>query len=306
MRVLMVTGDKRLLEPTSSAYARLTMQRAAVGCLDVVYWGKGSVWPRLPRKAFDVVTVQDPFVRGIYAWIVARSRRARFNVQVHADIAAQSLMRRMLAQFVLHRADSVRVVSEALKVQVAELGVRVPVSVLPIFIDLPAFSAVVRREHTGKNILWIGRFEQEKDPLLAIDVFNEVLRSVPDAHLTMVGDGSLRGAVAQRAANLPIRTWELTGWVNPITHLDTADVVLSTSSAESYGAVCIEALAAGVPVVSLDVGIMRGAGATIVLSRQELAQTLVRVLKEGKRGVLNPAFVVSKEEWVRRFREALA
>jgi glycosyltransferase involved in cell wall biosynthesis len=165
---------------------------------------------------------------------------------------------------------------------------------------------VVPREHSGKNILWVGRFEQEKDPLLAIDVFKEVLREVPDARLTMVGDGSLRDAVAKHAANLPVDSWKLTGWSKPIRHFDTADAVLSTSPAESYGAVLVEALAASVSVVSLDVGVAREAGATIAPSRAALAETLVRMLKDGKRGHLNPAFTITKEEWMRRFRNSLA
>ena len=306
MRVLMVTGDRRLLDKDSSAHARLEMQESAVESLDVVYWGKGSVWPRLPDGPFDVATSQDPFVRGIYAWIVTRRRGIRFNAQVHADLEVQSLVRRCIATFILRRADSVRVVSEKLKAQVLALGVRIPITVLPIFVDVSAFSSVVPREHAGKNILWIGRLEREKDPLLAIDVFQDVLREVPDARLTMIGDGSLRDAVAKYAANLPVQTFELTGWSNPITHLDTADVVLSTSPAESYGAVLFEALAARVPVVALDVGIAREAGGTIAPSRAALAETLVRVLKEGKRGHLNPAFVITKEEWKKRFRDSLA
>ena len=302
----MVTGDTRLLDKNSSAHARLAMQRSVVESLDVVYWGKGSMWPRLPDGPFDVVTSQDPFARGVYAWIVARRRGARFNVQVHADLHAQSFVRRCIATFILRRADSVRVVSEKLKAQVLAFGVRVPITVLPIFVDVATFSSVVLREHTDKNILWIGRLEREKDPLLAIDVLKEVLREVPDARLKMVGDGSLRDAVAKRAADLPAPAIELTGWSNPMSHLDTADALFSTSPAESYGAVIIEALAAGVPVVSLDVGIAREAGATIAPSPATLGATLVRVLKEGRRGHLKPAFVIAKEEWARRFRESLA
>ena len=305
MRVLMVTGDRRLLDKDSSAHARLEMQESAVESLDVVYWGKGSMWPRLPDGPFDVVTSQDPFARGVYAWIVARRRGARFNVQVHADLHAQSFVRRCIATFILRRADSVRVVSEKLKAQVLAFGVRVPITVLPIFVDVATFSSVVLREHTDKNILWIGRLEREKDPLLAIDVLKEVLREVPDARLKMVGDGSLRDAVAKRAANLPVHTIELTGWSNPISHLDTADVMLSTSPAESYGAVLVEALAASVAVVSLDVGIAREAGATIAPSRAALAETLVCVLKEGKRGHLNSALAITKDEWMKRFRDSL-
>jgi glycosyltransferase involved in cell wall biosynthesis len=262
--------------------------------------------PTIPKGSFDVVTVQDPFVRGVFAWRIARRLGARLNVQVHADLAGQSFAKRMLARFVLSRADSVRVVSAAIRDQVRAFGVRVPVTILPIYIDIPAFSSVLPRDHAGKNVLWIGRFEVEKDPLAALDIFSRVLKKVPDARLKMLGTGSLEDAVSRRAATLPLQTVELTGWVNPITHLDTADALLSTSPYESFGTVFIEALAAGVPVISYDVGVAREAGASVGTTEDELVDKLVTTLREGKRGALNTAFHIPKDEWQRRFRESLA
>lgn len=305
MRVLMITGDRKMLEPGSSASERLALQREAVGMLDIVYWGRGSMWPKLPAGPFDVVTVQDPFVRGLFAWLMARRIGSRFNVQVHADISGQSRVKRLLAGFVLRRADSVRVVTEQIRGQAVHMGVRVPITVLPVYIDVPAFSSVVPRAHTGKNVLWIGRFEEEKDPLAAIDVFTGVLKVVPEARLTMLGTGSLQDAASSRAANLPVQSIELTGWSNPLTHLDTADAVLSTSPFESFGVIFIEALAAGVPVVSYDVGIAREAGVIVVDTRDSLVATLAAVLKSGTRGTLNPAFNIPKDEWRSRFRASL-
>ena len=65
----------------------------------------------------------------------------------------------------------------------------------------------------------------------------------------------------------------------------------------------IEALAAGVPVVSPDVGIVREAGAMIV-SRPDLAARTIDVLRSGVRGELK-LMPLSAEVWARQWREAL-
>src|SRR3989344_6503347 len=107
MRVLMITGDKNF-----SSSPRYALQAAQVEKLTVVYWGKGSLWPSILKEKYDVVTAQDPFWRGLRAWRGALRVGARLNIQVHTDLAAQSLIRRLVARIVLRQADSVRVVTE--------------------------------------------------------------------------------------------------------------------------------------------------------------------------------------------------
>ena len=291
----MITGDK-----TFVASERFALQQAQVEKLAVVYWGRGALWPLVPNERFDVVTVQDPFVRGLFGWWVARRMGAKLNVQVHTDLSAQGLARRMLAGFVLRRADSVRAVSDKIKTQVEQMGVAAHVSVLPIYIDRFKFTNLSRRPHGQKTILWLGRFEAEKDPLLAASVLEAVRRQGLDVRLVMLGSGSLGGALALRARHLPV---EFPGWRDPVPYFEEADVVLSTSLHESYGASILEALAAGVPVVAPDVGIAREAGA-VVKARSDLAVGGLEVLRSGARGELKVS-LPSKEEWAGRWKESL-
>src|SRR5688572_15410509 len=102
MRVLMITGDRRLLTPGTSAYERLELQKMAVDMLTVVFWGKGDFFRALRiRQHFDVVTAQDPFWRGLVAWCIARRVGAKLNLQVHTDLSMQSWLHRALARFLL-------------------------------------------------------------------------------------------------------------------------------------------------------------------------------------------------------------
>ncbi|MGH7141440.1 MAG: glycosyltransferase [Minisyncoccia bacterium] len=290
MNVLTITGDKSF----GPGNKRYELQRAQVDELVAVYWGRSSLWPKIPQGTFDVVTSQDPFFRGLFAWHAARTRGAKLHIQVHTDLDAQPLLRHVLAQIVLCHADGIRVVSEKLKARVEKVGVRAPVSVLPIFINVSRFRSPVRKSHEGKNMLWVGRFEEEKDPLAAISIFEKVRRETPDAKLIMLGKGSLEARLKDEAKNLAV---EFPGWQDPIPFLEKADVVLSTSKHESFGASIVEALAAGVPVVAPDVGIAREAGAFVV-SREGLAQKVIEVLQSGVRAELK-LHLSNAEEWAR-------
>lgn len=297
----MITADKNLLKEGSEAQRRLALQRSAVERLDVVYWGRGVLVPKLSRRDYDVVTTQDPLWRGLVGWYLARTLGAKLNVQVHMDVQALSFFKHVVAQIVLRHADSIRVVSEKLKAQVERAGARAKISVLPVFVDLERFRAVLPQRHDGKNILWIGRMEEEKDPLLALTVFSEIHKALPGAKLHMLGSGSLHAALTSRTSGLPV---EFKGWQDPAQFLATADLVLSTSRHESWGASIVEALAAGVPVVAPDVGIAREAGA-VVAPRECLAEAALRVLISGERGVLrlNP---LPAAQWAVQWRNSLS
>src|SRR4051812_28906343 len=99
MKVLMISGDKRVLDAGTDAHRRLELQRGTVEQLDAYVWPQvHSAWEilRAARSTRpDVVTAQDPFWRGLLGWLVARACGAKLNVQVHADLSGQSLPRHL-------------------------------------------------------------------------------------------------------------------------------------------------------------------------------------------------------------------
>ena len=306
MKVLMISGDKNLLKTGAEARERLAIQTAAVEQLDVFVWPQvHNAWEIMcaaRKNHYDVVTTQDPFWRGLLGWKIKFWFGAKLNLQVHADLSGQSLVKRMLARFLLRRADSIRPQSERVAAEIKKFGVKAPINILPVFINPARVVGVLRTHHPSfaKTILWIGRFEQEKDPEAAIDVLRQVRETGVDAGLIMLGSGSLEGRLKRVSSGLPV---EFPGWQEPVSYLAMADVVLSTSPYESYGASIVEALAAGVTVVSRDVGVAREAGA-IVVPRSELGNAVIKVLNSGERGELKIS-LPSAEEWARRWRETL-
>jgi glycosyltransferase involved in cell wall biosynthesis len=287
MKVLVITGDKTF----GPGHPRYDLQRSVVDELAVVYWGRGSLWPALPTGYFDVVTVQDPFWRGLFGWIVAKRLGARLNVQIHTDLSAQNFLRHVVAQIVLRHADSVRVVSEKIKNQINHPRAQV----LPVYIDIERFKSISRHPEPN-TILWMGRFEDEKDPLFAL----EILRHHPGAKLIMLGRGSLETLLHERARGLPV---EFPGWQDPAPYLARASVVLCTSKHESFGASIVEALAAGVPVVAPNVGVAREAGA-LLAPKSGLGVKVAEVLQMGTHGELKLT-LPNAHEWARQWRETL-
>ena len=305
MKVLMISGDRHLLEPRTEAYRRLELQRAQVEQLDVFVWphvhSAREIFKAARIGLYDVITSQDPFWRGFIAWRIARKTGAKFNLQIHTDLSVQPFWRRLLACFLLRRADSVRVVSERIRKQVQAVGVKIPIHILPIFVNISRFIGTMPKSHSQKTILWIGRFEPEKDPHYATQVLKEVREQGVDAKLIILGAGSLEPKLREQSKDLPI---EFPGWQDPASYLQIADVVLCTSKHESWGASIIEALAAGVPVVAPDIGIAREAGA-IVVQMSDLGRAVIDVLNSGKRSELKIS-IPNSDEWAKRWKETLA
>lgn len=97
---------------------------------------------------------------------------------------------------------------------------------------------------------------EAKSPLDFVAVAVDVLKIRPDVHFLVVGDGPLRGAMDEALAQRGIVDQvHLTGSRNDVPQLlKLMDVFLLTSRWEGLPRVVLEAMAAGIPVVSTSVG----------------------------------------------------
>ena len=248
---------------------------------------------RLPKP--DVISAQDPFETGLVAWVIAKRYGAPLHIQIHTDFLAPAFVRgsflnrvrRMIAGFVLRRAARVRVVSEGVKEGVQKrYALLQPITVLPIFVDIEKYAGLPRIKHTRFKValLAVGRLEGEKQMTRAIDALKAAREAGHDAGLIIVGSGSEEARLRAYAREKGLERFvEFPGWQRDVRpHLSVADLLLVTSDYEGYGMVIIEALAAGVPVLSTDVGIAREAGA-MVASAETFGATLVQWLTSGPR-----------------------
>ena len=256
--------DAQELAPGVHAHPTNSRSRLLYG------WDAFRIARRLSRP--DVVSAQDPFETGLTAFFIARYWRVPLAIEVHTDFFAPSFVRHsllnrlrvLIARFVLPRADGGYAVSERVAGEINHrYHPRTAMAVFPIFVELDRFRSIVRTPERNA-LLWIGRFEAEKNPALALESFAAVCRSGSEVKLTMLGTGRLEPVLKKRAAQLGLADRvTFPGWKDVSPYLARADLLLVTSEYEGYGMAIVEALDAGVPVLSTDVGIAREAGAII-------------------------------------------
>jgi glycosyltransferase involved in cell wall biosynthesis len=109
-----------------------------------------------------------------------------------------------------------------------------------------------------KIILFAGRLEPPKNPMLLLKVFSFIKDKYKSVVLVIVGDGSLKKAMQDFAHNCHIS--DSVRFVGALPQEDlagmmrTADLFLLTSSFEGMPMAILESLMCGLPIVSTDVG----------------------------------------------------
>jgi len=106
-------------------------------------------------------------------------------------------------------------------------------------------------------VVFVGRFSQQKRPYLFLQLAKRVLRTAPgEVRFVMHGEGELRNEVRSLCVRYGLsEVVELRGPEIPVaTTLAEADVLVISSDNEGLTLTSFEATAAGVPVVSTDVG----------------------------------------------------
>ena len=123
-------------------------------------------------------------------------------------------------------------------------------------VDIQRFVQVKKTTHQAYRVIAVGRLEYPKNHVILIDAFAKVVEKIPNAQLYILGDGSLRKQIKER-----IKHWKLQdhvilkGKVNDVeNYLACSDVFVMCSDYEGLPLSILEAMAAGLPIVSTDVG----------------------------------------------------
>ncbi len=163
--------------------------------------------------------------------------------------------------FSINNSDVVTSVSESLKRDTLELfDIRRHIEVIHNFVDLSLYNPEDDcrnnfAEEGQKIITHISNFRKVKRINNVIDIFYRIQQEV-DAVLLMIGEGPEKERSRQQAAELgildKIRYLGKTSEIERV--LCMSDLFLLPSEKESFGLSALEAMAAGVPVVSSNTG----------------------------------------------------
>jgi glycosyltransferase involved in cell wall biosynthesis len=150
-------------------------------------------------------------------------------------------------------------------------------------------SGPAARSESGRELLSVGRLEPEKDPLLLADVLARLREHGEPWRLRVCGEGPLREALETRLRRQGLDgAASFEGYVrHGVELLDRyrhADALVITSRSEGLPQTVVEAFAAGLPVVSSDVGGIRAAfgsaAATVPPGDARAAAACLRCLHE--------------------------
>ena len=125
------------------------------------------------------------------------------------------------------------------------------VVVIPNGVNFAKFNTL--RTKVWGRIVYVGRIVSHKHVKLLVDAFREVKKKIPTAELHVIGSGSELHSVRNWAAG--IKDCFIHGFLpekQMIDLLKSAWLFVSPSEREGSGIVVLEAMAAGVPFVTLD------------------------------------------------------
>lgn len=222
--------------------------------------------------------------------LAARLRRTRYLLHFHLDVDASGPLGRLLPAYKKHvfgravRAAAGVIVLTDAQARFVETAYRVPrqrIHVVPNGIGERYFQAPRRPDPArALRLLFVGRLEVQKNVARLLDA---LALTTGDIELRIVGDGSLRGELERRAAQLGIRA-EFRGALfgeDLIRAYAEADAFVLPSDREGMALVALEAMAAGLPVIATDVPgnteLLSGRGLLAAPEPAALAEALDRV-----------------------------
>jgi len=219
-----------------------------------------------------VVTAQDPFEAGIVGYAVSRAYGLPLNIQEHGDFFSTSYWRQdiflnnirfLVGKFLLRKADTVRVVSERIKKTMLALGVpESKIVYLPVRTDVIAQDTTtpvdLHAEYPDAStiVLTMSRLVSQKNIPLLIRAFEKLYRIDTKALLLIVGSGGKRDELSAlvEEKNMSKNVVFLPWTSDPYSLISACDIFALSSDWEGWARVLIEAMVAGIPIVTTNVG----------------------------------------------------
>ena len=242
---------------------------------------------KLKLDKYDVITIQDTYYLALIGFIFSRKFKIGLELQIHG-FEKYSGLRKIIAKFVIPRANAIRCVSQRLRKRlVSAFGVEEKkITVVPIYINTNSYKyktnsheyaldGLKQNKESKLIFLTVGRLVPVKNIEMQIRAFKNLVPTIPlayrehDSHvvnlrttnnknieLWIVGDGPEREKLELLIKDLGLENKvKLLGWQKDVNKfLLQADIFLLTSNYEGWGLVVIEASSFGLPIIMTDVG----------------------------------------------------
>ena len=271
-----------------------------------------TLYDTLKREQYDILHIQTPFVAHYEGVKLSRmldiprveTYHTHFEEYLYhyMPFAPKSLMRfsaRWFNRQQCNDVDAVIVPSQAMLNILEDYGIERPKEIIATGIDEEFFKkgdgsrfrAKYGIEQNRPVLVHVGRVAHEKNIDFLLQMLPLVRKTIPDILLVIAGEGPATGHLQ----NL-VRTLDLENNVQFVGYLDRAttlldcycagDIFVFASRTETQGLVLLEAMAQGVPVVSIsalgtDDILGPGQGALVAQEdREDFATKVIRLLQD--------------------------
>ncbi|WP_204112467.1 glycosyltransferase family 4 protein [Shimia biformata] len=227
----------------------------------------------------EVVHLHTPWVP-MLGWQVWRRLNLPTVATFHATLPEDngpdpvSWFLRRVAGYFNKRVSAVVVPSDGPRAQWIAAGANPVPGIMPPTINLSRWrgARIEKADETAFNVICLGRLEERKGLFVLLEAWKQVSASLPHAHLTIAGNGSLEQAIRQRIESDALPRVSLLSAppheAAPALVAGADAFVAAALGGESFGLVLIEAMAAGVvPVASDNAGfasVLTGPGADLL------------------------------------------
>ncbi len=229
-----------------------------------VWFGWKVLGPLLESDA-EVIDCQNfPYFPCISAKIAARAKRVPLVITWHEVwgeywyeyLGWKGVFGKAVERLVGNLGARSIAVSEATRLQLDAMGFGRDVDVVPNGIDCDRIRSIPPSSSTS-DVLFAGRLIPEKNVALLIEAIGAVRENLPDIRCVIIGDGPERPRLEHLASDLELDgNVEFTGFLpshdEVIAAMKASSVFVLPSSREGFGIVALEAMACGLPVVTLD------------------------------------------------------
>jgi glycosyltransferase involved in cell wall biosynthesis len=224
-----------------------------------------AVFPSLARERFDVVDCQQfPYISALSSLIACRISRSPLVITWHevwgnywyeylgTSGSVGKFLERIIARFSYRNI----AVSEATSEGLNKIAGKAGSVIIPNGIDLSRIDSI-RPSDSVSDLIFVGRLIKEKHADLLLESVEHLKADHPSIRCTIIGDGPERTALELKASDLGIReNVQFVGFLEDpdevIARMKSARVFVLPSTREGFGISAIEALACGIPLVTID------------------------------------------------------
>ena len=244
-----------------------------------IIFGFFNALKEIHKKRPDVVHVHFAVPTGVIGWLVKKITHIPYLMTVHLGDVPGGVPEktdhwfRWLRPFIptiWHLADKVIAVSHFTR-NLSLKNYNVPIEVIPNGVELIKNVNLTLHRTKPVEIIFAGRFVEQKNPLMVIKVLSEITDL--KWHCRMLGDGPLKREMQEMIEKMSLKKRiTFSGWISPKhvqKFLVQSDLLFMPSRSEGLPVVGVQALAAGLAIVAGNFG------------------GFTDLVKQGKNGYLN-------------------